>query len=556
MRMASSDAIPGVRPDIVFGLVGPVGTDLQVAYDDINQSMLAFGYDCCQIRLSSLISTTRLSKLKSGGKVALPEDVRISRLMDAGNRIRTAAQDAAAVAMLAVQEMFAIKTAEEKPISRPKCFVLNSLKHQDEIDLLRSVYARSFFCISVQTDLKTRLDRLTQAIGRDHRRSAKDVMERAQYLIDRDQNEPDNKYGQNVRDAFCQADVFVRAGKDQHAQVERFVRLLFGDPTITPTFEEHAMFHAKAAGLRSADLSRQVGAAIVSGEGQVISVGCNEVPRSGGGHYWPSLHDTTEDDRDFRRGQDPNARMIREMLSEVIQNLKKKRWLNARISSQKNVQRLVEDLFAPGAKSSFKELRAGNLIEFGRIVHAEMSAITDAARRGVSVEGTYLVCTTFPCHMCARHIVSSGISKVLYIEPYPKSLTAELYADAILIDPDKTSEAELGDRRVVFSSFIGVSPIKFAELFSYRKGKTSEGYTITWKPHARMFPRIYEPELTPGMLEALIIGRLVSLEHTRGHPGGRTKTPASRKKTRSNATNRPALKRSSRNVRQRSRRLA
>lgn len=387
--MAAKEPRAGVRPDLVFGLVGAVGTDLRSVCDDISQVMLAFGYDCHEVRLSSLISTTPLSKSETTGSRPTPEDARISRLMDAGNRIRASAKDGGAVGLLAIQEMYSVKSALPGDQRRPRCFLLNSLKHKGEVELFRSIHGRSFFCISIQSALKERLDKLAQAIGRGSQRPPKDVIERARYLVERDQNEPDNKYGQNVRDAFCQADVFVRSGADQHAQLERFTRLLFGDPTITPTFEEHAMFHAKAAGLRSADLSRQVGAAIVSSEGQIVSVGCNEVPKPGGGHFWPFLHDVDEDDRDFRYGQDPNARMIREMLSEVITNLKKKRWFNKRIAARKDIQRLVEDLFAPGEKSGFRELRAGNLIEFGRIVHAEMSAITDAARRGVSVEGTY-----------------------------------------------------------------------------------------------------------------------------------------------------------------------
>ena len=39
------------------------------------------------------------------------------------------------------------------------------------------------------------------------------------------------------------------------------------------------MFHAHAASLRSAQLGRQVGAALLSDLGDVIAVGANEVPR-------------------------------------------------------------------------------------------------------------------------------------------------------------------------------------------------------------------------------------------------------------------------------------
>jgi deoxycytidylate deaminase len=542
----------GNRPDIVVGLIGAVGTDLSATFEDIKQLMLQFGYECHNVRLSALISASPLAGL-SARKQKFSEDRRIVELMDAGTRIRARAEDGAAVALLAVREIYAHRLecqAQDKPSA--VCYVLNSLKHKREVEQLRAIYNRSFLAISVYSTQAMRLNALRQAISRDRRLplNSKEVDQRALSLIERDQNEPDNELGQNVRDAFYQADAFVESGSDQRWQLERFIRLLFGDPTITPTLEEHAMFHARAAALRSADLSRQVGASIVTADGQVICVGCNEVPRAGGGHFWPHLHESSEDDRDFRLGRDPNARMIRQMLIEVVQTLKKRKWFNRTIMTATDIPSLVERLFSSNAAVSLKELRAGNLIEFGRIVHAEMSAIVDAARRGVAVQGATLVCTTFPCHMCARHIIGSGIGKVVYIEPYPKSLTAELYPESVSIEATDLERDPPNARRVVFSSFIGVSPIKFPELFSYRKGKDSEGFAIKWKPSASAKPRVFEPELTIFELEAITIGRLTVLERRsakrapirsttmKKRSTSRKLTSATRKQTRSAAATR------------------
>jgi deoxycytidylate deaminase len=44
-----------------------------------------------------------------------------------------------------------------------------------------------------------------------------------------------------------------------------------------------------------------------------------------------------------------------------------------------------------------------------------MSALLDADRRGVAVQGATLHTTTFPCHNCARHIVGAGIDRVVFI---------------------------------------------------------------------------------------------------------------------------------------------
>lgn len=47
-------------------------------------------------------------------------------------------------------------------------------------------------------------------------------------------------------------------------------------------------------------------------------------------------------------------------------------------------------------------------------VHAEQNAISDAARRGISVQGSIVYCTHFPCINCAKVLASSGIKMVKY----------------------------------------------------------------------------------------------------------------------------------------------
>ena len=75
-----------------------------------------------------------------------------------------------------------------------------------------------------------------------------------------------------------------------------------------------------------------------------------------------------------------------------------------------------------------------DITEYGRMTHAEMTAICDAARLGRALQGTTIYVTTFPCHNCAKHIVASGIDRVVYVEPYPKSKATSSHTDAISID--------------------------------------------------------------------------------------------------------------------------
>ena len=80
------------------------------------------------------------------------------------------------------------------------------------------------------------------------------------------------------------------------------------------------MFHAHAAAMRSAALGRQVGATIATAEGEIVSVGTNEVPKSGGGQI---SEGDLRDARDFVLGHDSSDRLKRSNLGELLEKLSK-----------------------------------------------------------------------------------------------------------------------------------------------------------------------------------------------------------------------------------------
>jgi deoxycytidylate deaminase len=120
-----------------------------------------------------------------------------------------------------------------------------------------------------------------------------------------------------------------------------------------------------------------------------------------------------------------------------------------------------------------------SITEYGRAVHAEMEALFSCARPGVSTRGATLFSTTFPCHNCAKHIVAAGIERVVYVEPYPKSLALSLHRDAVeLADDIRPSSSSNRRKKVRFEPFVGVGPRRFIDLFSMRLGS---GYPLTRK---------------------------------------------------------------------------
>ena len=70
--------------------------------------------------------------------------------------------------------------------------------------------------------------------------------------------------------------------------------------------------------------------------------------------------------------------------------------------------------FLPGAEH-VSHLRDGHE---QATVHAEQNAISDAARRGVSLEGSVAYVTHYPCVNCAKILAAAGVSTVKYYRDY------------------------------------------------------------------------------------------------------------------------------------------
>lgn len=461
------------NPELFIGLVQATGTDLTVVAKALQDRLEEYKYRCESMRLIKLLYAIP----KWRDLPQHPVDLRIESHMNAGNEFRALVQNSAAISMLGVSAVRNKRTSNGSSTANdpvPRCaYVFRGLKHPAEVELLRSIYGDGFILIGVYSPHDLRLDYLSRRISESRHDFQLDPYRSiAERLIHRDQEEAGNKFGQNVRNTFHRADVFVNASEPElvSRSIERFVDLLFGYQFHTPTRDEYGMFHAQAAALRSADLGRQVGAAIATEEGDIIAVGTNEVPKAGGGLYWAQ---DEPDQRDFRLGYDSNDRSKRQLLADLLERLKNEGWLSED-KGKLSTDDLMKLALKEPSSSLLQKAQIMNVIEFGRAVHAEMAALIDAARRGVAVKNATLYCTTFPCHLCARHIVAGGIRRVVYIEPYAKSLAAQLYPDSIGVE-----SAAKSDRQVSFEPFVGVAPRQYMNLFSMIERKGSDGSVLS-----------------------------------------------------------------------------
>lgn len=467
-------------PELVFGLVGPVKTDLKFIGNELEARLRDVGYrEIPRVRVSDLISEIHheipLSDAE-GKQIELEsstEDRRLLTFMEAGNALRRLSGDPSILAAYAAGK---IRQSRNPEVARAA--IIHSLKTPEETHLLRRIYGVGFFLIGASSPRAVRENSLAAAIASDRSVGQSspqfaECRETARKLIEKDENEPDAA-GQKLRDTFHLADFFVslddesQVAKDSaSAALRRFVELVMGNLAHTPSKDEYLMFQAYGASMRSGALARQVGAVAATEKGEVLGLGCNDVPRAGGGLYWP---DDPDDARDLKRPRDSSNELSERMLRELFE----------RMTSQ-NLLPAGHDMAE--VRQALRGTRVLSLLEFGRTTHAEMEALLSAARVGAAVQGCVLYTTTFPCHECARLILTAGVKRVVYVEPYPKSLAAELHLDGISIGrQEKTSLP-----KVEFLPFAGVGPRRYMDLFSTMTSvgkildrKTSDGFRIEW----------------------------------------------------------------------------
>lgn len=451
----TSDTITQIKNrrsnELVIGLCGAIGSGVRSLKDSLSVQLEQHGYIVENIRLSELIAdiTNNPEQIKQ-----LSGYERYTTLQDLGDQLRKDKNNSI-VAELAVQEIKVLRqqrfgkteTESSNAIKNTKkvAYIINQIKHPSEIELLNLVYKNNFYLLGLLRTEGERKKNLQDEMISD------DLITK---LIDRDRKSSD-KNGQQVEKCLHLSDYFIQ-NIDEESQIissiDRFIKLIHGTSRITPKKDEVGMYTAYSASLKSACLSRQVGAAITDDDGVVLSTGCNDVPKSGGGLY---NADSAPDKRCFNNGKG-------------CYNDKHKKLL------QLEIKAILDEKKIENSDSLSKEIiensKAKSLIEYSRAIHAEMDAITSLARNSsYNTLNKTLYCTTYPCHICARHIVAAGIKRVAYIEPYEKSLATQLHGDSI----SQGSNIE-DSTSVKFENFEGVSPKRYAKFFGYNQPRKDD----------------------------------------------------------------------------------
>lgn len=487
---STGEAVESLTPELVIALCGPIGSPLHQTATQIRNALNEFNYRSEVIRLSNLIKLN--AKNVSATVDASTKFKEIESLINIGDALRKK-YGPDVLAKLAIAKIGADRensfgafedvADEETKEERAKiknqriCHIIDSVKNSAELDLLRLIYGDALFSVGVFSPPELRTENLA--------RPGNLSLEEIERLVDKDSGE-EFSHGQSVRDTFPKCDFFLRvdhsitgptestAISQITGQIRRFLDLIFKTSIITPTSEEKAMYAATSAAKNSACLSRQVGAAVTSASGELLAVGWNDVPQSGGSLYgMPPIF--TEVHKLTTRG---DQRCFAQQ-GQLCHNDKEKKIISERIADC-----LVEAEILPkesrdrAASAIIKDSRVKDLIEFSRAVHAEMHAILTASRiSGDRVVGGKIYVTTYPCHSCARHIIAAGISEVQYIEPYRKSLATRLHKDDL-------TEAMGEDGKVKIRQYEGIAPRRFIEMFDGNSRKSNGVLTLKGRMEA------------------------------------------------------------------------
>lgn len=485
--------------ELVIALCGPMGSPVHDVAEKIRQMLEElFAYGPCRIiRLSTFIEA---HAGKAGRTIGSRPDERRHDLISLGDEMR-ASFGGGVLAELAVHEIRVDReaagrhTATGQFLPRRVCHIIDSIKNQDELDLLRTVYREALYVVGVFAPLGQREERL-RAQGLDSPQIAT--------LMDRDSGE-ELAGGQTVAETFPQCDFFLRMDSNTETQlrsrVERFLHLILGTQVITPTRAESAMYAAASAAGNSACLSRQVGAAVTDTEGEVLAVGWNDVPKAFGDLYVTDLGSDAQGDHDKRcwnhggkcyNDEEKNllARHVVEALGELVAPDQRSRAIEAVVAN--------------------KKLRG--LVEFSRSIHAEMHALLTALRqKGDRVRDGRIYITTYPCHGCARHIIAAGIREVYYIEPYKKSLATKLHHDAL-------SESEQDTTKVRLIPYDGVAPSRYLSLFRMRPDSRKKNGKVIRVRADLATPKLEKSLEALPALEALVVESLIQRRVIAGPP--------------------------------------
>jgi hypothetical protein len=202
-----SDSTEKIKyPELFFGFVAPIGADIQAALRAFKAYLQARDYRVVEIKVTDMFNVLERYVVPKKPLSKASELARYETYIAYGNLLRETFQDdiLAASAIRRVMD----KRLKHSAFGHPEkiAYLLHQFKRKEEIDLLRNVYGRLFFQVSVYSRRGARVDYLSRKFASSENRPlAQANRDSAEKLITRDENEVEEKHGQRVASIFHDA---------------------------------------------------------------------------------------------------------------------------------------------------------------------------------------------------------------------------------------------------------------------------------------------------------------------------------------------------------------
>jgi len=364
-------------------------------------------------------------------------------LQELGNSLRAGNKNS-----FLVEKLFEKIGEDGNPINSSRGIIIDSIRNDGEILTLRQF--PFFFLFSIHADEEIRLQRTLK----DRKFKTKEEFRKAD---SRDRAE-DIAHGQQVKKCNYLSDIIINNNKNfpQRAYQakkdfidgihKKYISLIelnkegqFLAPENLPSIDESFMTMAYAESQRSSCIKRKVGAIIASIENIetqendsinktafALSSGHNEVPFGStpcilNQEYERCFRDYLQEEHGQKICFCPACGRKIDLLPVKCKSC------GFDISGVflKVCPRCKSDIeikYTCECKSEvFKDflLAGGKLLDMCKALHAEENALLHLTRIGIqNSQNLVLYTTTFPCNLCANKIVTAGIKKVVYADPY------------------------------------------------------------------------------------------------------------------------------------------
>lgn len=357
-------------------------------------------------------------------------------------------------------------------------FLVDSFRNPMCIKYLRNRYPR-FCLVSLFSSAEERQNRL---IAKESKKNNSSFNIKAFRTAFREKDRRDQGadyetiydifYKQNVSETVLISDIALNNEGIEKViffnKLLRYVALIVDPGCTKPSGDEMFMNMAYTMAMKSNCISRQVGAVIEGRQGYVVGAGWNDVGQGQISCGLRNIKDLKYEDYgnyvEAMITKSGNKNLLRK---NVIDHLAKKYGNQdccfcfkdeiARYDRSKKLTKHFEKVkhkewAEPLLEDLIENLKIKRLL-YCKALHAEENAIIQGAKiGGMGLLDSKMYVTTFPCELCAKKIQQSGIKEVIYVEPYPESISKELYLQD-------------GVRKVKTRQFEGVKGYGYFKLF-------------------------------------------------------------------------------------------